>query len=237
MTENLNKKPPKGILKTSSSFDTASSVSSPNAANSARRNSGVLNSDKNELPEDDDAGGGSAPESYVCVRKHSKTAKFDEMNILETYHPATKTYGHMKIEEPKTPFSYYEDADEELEPSSQGAAARCKESIDAEELARKLEETAKRGADTQEQEIEEDSDDDEQDQDPESKASRMKFESKRKAHYNEYYAVKLARKLMEQEEDDDEVKGGPPQNHDSEKFIPEEETVVDEEGGEGMQDA
>lgn len=27
--------------------------------------------------------------------------------------------------------------------------------------------------------------------------ARVKFESKRKAHYNEYYAVKLARKLME----------------------------------------
>ncbi|CAL8108683.1 unnamed protein product [Orchesella dallaii] len=234
MTENLNKKPPKGILKTSSSFDTASSVSSPNAGNAGRRNSGVVNSDKNELPEDDD-GGGSAPESYVCVRKHSKTAKFDEMNILETYHPATKTYGHMKIEEPKTPFSYYEDADEELEPS-QGVPPRSKESIDAEELARKLEETAKRGTDHEEEEIEEESDDDEE-EDPESKASRVKFESKRKAHYNEYYAVKLARKLMEQEEDDDEVKEGPPANHDSEKFIPEEETLVDEEQGEGMQDA
>ncbi|ODM90609.1 Protein phosphatase inhibitor 2 [Orchesella cincta] len=233
MTENLNKKPPKGILKTSSSFDTASSVASPNAGNSGRRNSGVVNSEKNELPEDDD-GGGSAPESYVCVRKHSKTAKFDEMNILETYHPATKTYGHMKIEEPKTPFSYYEDADEELEPSQ--VAARSKESVDADELARKLEETAKRGQSEEEPEVEEESDDDDE-EDPESKASRMKFESKRKAHYNEYYAVKLARKLMEQEEDDDEVKGGPPKNHDSEKFIPEEETLVDEDTPEGMQDA
>ncbi len=35
-------------------------------------------------------------------------------------------------------------------------------------------------------------------------ANRKKFEKKRKAHYNEFQAIKLARQLMEQEEDDEE---------------------------------
>jgi hypothetical protein len=37
-------------------------------------------------------------------------------------------------------------------------------------------------------------------------AKRKVFESKRKAHYNEYYAVKLARKLMNAEEDTEPAK-------------------------------
>jgi len=49
--------------------------------------------------------------------------------------------------------------------------------------------------------------------------NRREFESKRKAHYNEYFAVKLARQLMEKEDsedEEDEEKG-------QKKFIPEEE--------------
>ncbi|KRT86026.1 hypothetical protein AMK59_1179 [Oryctes borbonicus] len=109
------------------------------------------------------------------------------MNIIATLHPPDKDYGHMKIEEPKTPYNY-------VDPESLDV-------IDATELAEKI----RLGAEQLPKAMQVDESDEEAEElTPEEIEKRREFENKRKKHYNEFYAVKLARKLLEEEEEEDD---------------------------------
>lgn len=122
-----------------------------------------------------------------------KSAKFDELNVLQTYHPPNKDYGHMKVDEPKTPFNYIDPALAETD------------ELDANELAEKLKVASEmeRRASIH---CEDSSDEDGQPETEEEKSRRIEFEKRRKLHYNEASAIKLARKLIEEDlEEEDEA--------------------------------
>ncbi|XP_032154088.1 protein phosphatase inhibitor 2 [Sapajus apella] len=139
------------------------------------------------------------PRGSVDEELSKKSQKWDEMNILATYHPADKDYGLMKIDEPSTPYHSMMGDDEDA-----CSDTETTEAMAPDVLAKKL--AAAEGLEPkyriQEQES---SGDEDSDLSPEEREKKRQFEMKRKLHYNEGLNIKLARQLISKDlHDDDE---------------------------------
>ncbi|XP_031519766.1 protein phosphatase inhibitor 2 isoform X1 [Papio anubis] len=139
------------------------------------------------------------PRGSVDEELSKKSQKWDEMNILATYHPADKDYGLMKIDEPSTPYHSMMGDDEDACSDTETTEAMAPDIL-AKKLAAAEGLEPKYRIQEQESSGEEDSD-----LSPEERGKKKRqFEMKRKLHYNEGLNIKLARQLISKDLHDDE---------------------------------
>uniref|UniRef100_A0A8C5NL04 Protein phosphatase inhibitor 2 n=1 Tax=Junco hyemalis TaxID=40217 RepID=A0A8C5NL04_JUNHY len=152
---------------------------------------------------------GARQPSQACEEdeQSKKSQKWDEMNIIATYHPAGKDYGLMKIDEPSTPYHSMTGEDDE-DPVSDSECEPLRADVLSKKLAAAAEGRGPKIIARQEESSEEEDEDEELT--PEEREKKKQFEMKRKMHYNEGRNIKLARQLIakelhgEEEEDDED---------------------------------
>jgi len=181
---NLNMQPAKGILKSAKSLDD---------------------------PRQDVIPDTNSCSTTGMTRSESKSHKiphFDEMNIIATYHPVDKDYGHMKIEEPKTPYASDVIVDEEV------TTEETTTGIDPDALTQRLTESSEPSSSPYPLRIDRlarRSIDEGTEQSPDDLEHRKQFENHRKQHYNEFEVVRLRKKEIEDElralEQEEELEG------------------------------
>ncbi|XP_014245159.1 protein phosphatase inhibitor 2-like [Cimex lectularius] len=129
-----------------------------------------------------------------------KETKWDEENIKETLHPPNKDYGHMKIEEPKTPYEkLVKDEVDSLGVDPVLLAEKLQKNLKKKSRSGSAKSTGSTGSSggSKPRGNLSDSSDDEA-------AKKKQFESKRKAHYNEFLAAKEALKNLKDDDEEDE---------------------------------
>ena len=118
---------------------------------------------------------------------------------MMTEHPEGKDYGHMKINEPKTPYQERMSGDEEDEEDLHGVL--CADAL-AEKVLEARDNTPRRHW----SEADSSGGSDEEELSAEAKEHKRKFKEWRKKHYNEYQAVQRARALMQHDPEEGEEK-------------------------------